>query len=58
VDDDQARDLLPRREVVGIVVLFGQSAKWAMQAKTEASSRYDLVAPRSEDDDDDSDDGP
>jgi hypothetical protein len=57
VDDDQAHDLLPRREVVGIVVLLGQSAKWAMQAKTAASSRYHLVAPRSEDDDDDDDDG-
>jgi hypothetical protein len=44
-------------EVVGIVVLFGQSAKWAMQGKTAASSRYHLAAPRSEDDDDD-DDGP
>ncbi len=55
MDDDQAHDLLPRREVVGIVVLLGQSAKWAMQAKTAASSRYHLVAPRSEDDDDDDD---
>jgi len=53
VDEDQAHDLLPRREVVGVVVLFGQSAKWAMQAKTAASSRYHLAAPRSEDDDDD-----
>jgi hypothetical protein len=52
VDDDQAYDLLPRREVVGIVILFGQSAKSAMQAKTAASSRYHLVALRSEDDDD------